>query len=102
MIRRPPRSTLFPYTALFRSVVAGRGAPAHVTRSRRTSDAADLARDLGAVLNGVGEERLLSSHQVTQVGLHRSQLDLTLRLSELPDCDSGQDADDHHHDQQLN
>src|SRR2546421_8192502 len=25
MIRRPPRSTLFPYTTLFRSVVAGRG-----------------------------------------------------------------------------
>src|SRR2546425_5063012 len=24
MIRRPPRSTLFPYTTLFRSVVAGR------------------------------------------------------------------------------
>src|SRR5436190_14255265 len=25
MIRRPPRSTLFPYTTLFRSVVAGDG-----------------------------------------------------------------------------
>src|SRR2546425_1820145 len=25
MIRRPPRSTLFPYTTLFRSVVDGRG-----------------------------------------------------------------------------
>src|SRR2546423_6891069 len=25
MIRRPPRSTLFPYTTLFRSVVAARG-----------------------------------------------------------------------------
>src|SRR2546430_3438560 len=25
MIRRPPRSTLFPYTTLFRSVAAGRG-----------------------------------------------------------------------------
>src|SRR2546430_11660935 len=30
MIRRPPRSTLFPYTTLFRSDLAGvRGAPAH-------------------------------------------------------------------------
>src|SRR5690348_17443106 len=37
MIRRPPRSTLFPYTTLFRSVtVTVRGSP--VTRSRpRTS-----------------------------------------------------------------
>src|SRR5256885_6487504 len=26
MIRRPPRSTLFPYTTLFRSLAAGRGA----------------------------------------------------------------------------
>src|SRR3712207_7117952 len=25
MIRRPPRSTLFPYTTLFRSVLVGRG-----------------------------------------------------------------------------
>src|SRR3712207_8045031 len=32
MIRRPPRSTLFPYTTLFRSPAGGRtrpGAPAH-------------------------------------------------------------------------
>src|SRR2546426_1322413 len=29
MIRRPPRSTLFPYTTLFRSVVARRGKQAH-------------------------------------------------------------------------
>src|SRR3712207_6849537 len=27
MIRRPPRSTLFPYTTLFRSLVAGLGQP---------------------------------------------------------------------------
>src|SRR3712207_7857804 len=30
MIRRPPRSTLFPYTTLFRSAVAS--APAHIHR----------------------------------------------------------------------
>src|SRR2546429_1323211 len=30
MIRRPPRSTLFPYTTLFRSVAGGRGAGAEV------------------------------------------------------------------------
>src|SRR5258708_19806677 len=32
MIRRPPRSTLFPYTTLFRS---GRGAKRHAARHRR-------------------------------------------------------------------
>src|SRR5256885_7595958 len=37
MIRRPPRSTLFPYTTLFRSKNAGSQAPKanHVTSSRR-------------------------------------------------------------------
>src|SRR2546421_3347888 len=29
MIRRPPRSTLFPYTTLFRSVWRGAAAPGH-------------------------------------------------------------------------
>src|ERR671923_2979033 len=46
-------------------VVAGRGAPAHLTRSGRTGGATDLARDVGAVLDGVGEERLLGRHEVT-------------------------------------
>src|SRR2546426_12777646 len=31
MIRRPPRSTLFPYTTLFRSIVAQAGQPAAIT-----------------------------------------------------------------------
>src|SRR2546426_5019537 len=30
MIRRPPRSTLFPYTTLFRSVQTGDGYAAHI------------------------------------------------------------------------
>src|SRR2546425_8249530 len=34
MIRRPPRSTLFPYTTLFRSVLPARG----TRRDRRGSD----------------------------------------------------------------
>src|SRR5258707_9790476 len=34
MIRRPPRSTLFPYTTLFRSPAAGPGPGAHVRRDR--------------------------------------------------------------------
>src|SRR3712207_7994795 len=44
MIRRPPRSTLFPYTTLFRSqedVMANDRAPS--PRSSRTTD--DLAKD---------------------------------------------------------
>src|SRR3712207_7002381 len=35
MIRRPPRSTLFPYTTLFRSEVLGRAAAGHPRPARR-------------------------------------------------------------------
>src|SRR3712207_7038565 len=42
MIRRPPRSTLFPYTTLFRSVPALVGAPGAVERfPDRVEDEAD-------------------------------------------------------------
>src|SRR3712207_8878575 len=40
MIRRPPRSTLFPYTTLFRSAVAGARYP-RSRSSRRSVDEAD-------------------------------------------------------------
>src|SRR2546425_1202667 len=54
MIRRPPRSTLFPYTTLFRSVLAPRQAVA-----RREQSIAGLAgageRDHG-IVDAVGEE----------------------------------------------
>src|SRR5258708_15977032 len=62
MIRRPPRSTLFPYTTLFRSVAAGlgaRGVPARPARLpvpgrlRRPGRAADRK-----------STRLNSSHQI--------------------------------------
>src|SRR2546426_7441124 len=35
MIRRPPRSTLFPYTTLFRSIVSGLAQPARARRRRQ-------------------------------------------------------------------
>src|SRR5256885_7313626 len=46
MIRRPPRSTLFPYTTLFRSLLA-------LQRQR-------VAAGLGVVLGGIGEQ--LAAH----------------------------------------
>src|SRR2546425_8017414 len=62
MIRRPPRSTLFPYTTLFRSCRArpdrrasgslrtrrGRRAPARGTRGPACQPATDQARPRGA------------------------------------------------------
>src|SRR3712207_8308373 len=72
MIRRPPRSTLFPYTTLFRSVghrhalvVAPAGAvgvPAVVAAGHRE---VDLVVAVGALLGGVQDRkstRLNSSH----------------------------------------
>src|SRR3712207_6993453 len=38
MIRRPPRSTLFPYTTLFRSVQVSRGASGAPTSFREAHD----------------------------------------------------------------
>src|SRR2546430_8684568 len=63
MIRRPPRSTLFPYTTLFRSdrvlVLAERGIAAH-----RRRDFADPGghRDLGLERQDRKSTRLNSSH----------------------------------------
>src|SRR3712207_8738569 len=59
MIRRPPRSTLFPYTTLFRS--EGRIAAAEETAARVVSEARALSsglRQLGATLTDQGERIL--------------------------------------------
>src|SRR3712207_8568341 len=50
MIRRPPRSTLFPYTTLFRSLREPRSEPDQ--RGQFPHDAAEVAV---AVLDGAGE-----------------------------------------------
>src|SRR5215203_2544823 len=52
MIRRPPRSTLFPYTTLFRSLNTR---PAHVSRGTRRTPAGPVLRDRKST-------RLNSSH----------------------------------------
>src|SRR5690348_17522609 len=44
MIRRPPRSTLFPYTTLFRSYLAGRQSDAPVWPGSWSKRAAELLR----------------------------------------------------------
>src|SRR5256885_11255049 len=54
MIRRPPRSTLFPYTTLFRSIEPGMPAPAGTGLSRRSM----LLRSAGLALSVYGAGRL--------------------------------------------
>src|SRR5258708_10529552 len=63
MIRRPPRSTLFPYTTLFRSGwVGGRQQPIEitdvvVTKSIFFGATMSDALDHGGVIEGVGKDR---------------------------------------------
>src|SRR5260221_10970110 len=70
MIRRPPRSTLFPYTTLFRSVVV---AQQHLVIEFRVDPALDDALDVAEVADHVAiverprdrkSTRLNSSHTV--------------------------------------
>src|SRR2546422_7884091 len=57
MIRRPPRSTLFPYTTLFRSVLSRRNPPRrHHKELRATLD----LRKRGGV--GAGDPHLRAKH----------------------------------------
>src|SRR5256885_7237142 len=65
MIRRPPRSTLFPYTTLFRSVllrVSGTGQLAVMLSSPAATQAARLLRS--ALMADRKSTRLNSSHLV--------------------------------------
>src|SRR5260370_26483860 len=94
MIRRPPRSTLFPYTTLFRSStyrvhhrVAARfrqgrafllGDAAHVHSpvggqgmNTGIGDAVNLAWKLAAVVNGGARDSLLETYELERIGFAR-------------------------------
>src|SRR5258708_28311884 len=77
MIRRPPRSTLFPYTTLFRSyqVLSASGATEGISLLQRNPDTRLILLDLNLPGGMSGEEwiawyidrkstRLNSSHQI--------------------------------------
>src|SRR3712207_7856009 len=86
MIRRPPRSTLFPYTTLFRSVaeVAGargfevrwepyslrhknEGADVDAEHARRQERGAQLLRTVVAVRDGDGPEAVRSEEHTSEL-----------------------------------
>src|SRR5215212_11009039 len=52
MIRRPPRSTLFPYTTLFRSIAGSAAAPSK--KAKKAAAAKRLAHPRGAFHGGPG------------------------------------------------
>src|SRR2546422_3582873 len=65
MIRRPPRSTLFPYTTLFRSSVAGRGCRASVRNAGLYSPARVVWTD--AVCAGCWLRRIERTYRASVV-----------------------------------
>src|SRR5258708_9551073 len=66
MIRRPPRSTLFPYTTLFRSVVGDADPPrsGRVHAEERSEVHAVMGADRPALTTDRKSTRLNSSHQI--------------------------------------
>src|SRR5690349_23029876 len=61
MIRPPPRSTLFPYTTLFRSQAQQCALPRHPHRERRALAERDLGRVAEAALRRSHRERVLDA-----------------------------------------
>src|SRR2546421_8081154 len=57
MIRRPPRSTLFPYTTLFRSVLHFETSEIHLSRTGRE------VSGIGTVCSGALREKLVPPHE---------------------------------------
>src|SRR5688572_31640525 len=62
MIRRPPRSTLFPYTTLFRSVIVVTLAASACTKEGSARDGAEAERQNAAYAEDRKSTRLNSSH----------------------------------------
>src|SRR2546426_7596047 len=72
MIRRPPRSTLFPYTTLFRSLTAGVDRWFKSRELRRVSSRELRPARAGAAVRGVRPGR--SSREETRSEEHTSEL----------------------------
>src|SRR5690242_21084308 len=78
MIRRPPRSTLFPYTTLFRSNVAQRAKAPRVSSTSRAVDAWE-SDELSDFLAFVREDRLYARSEEHTSEL-QSHVNLVCRL----------------------
>src|SRR5258708_23063378 len=73
MIRRPPRSTLFPYTTLFRSIRKLLTYPEHSAGAVMTTDYATLPANL-TVADAIAEVRHQAPNRETRSEEHTSEL----------------------------
>src|SRR5260370_41373158 len=83
MIRRPPRSTLFPYTTLFRSLATEQPAGAvhrGIERGPRFL-AVDAFDDHGVVAHGAADEAALSRKCRGRAFAHHPQIEVAVALA---------------------
>src|SRR5438105_10892838 len=76
MIRRPPRSTLFPYTTLFRSHLPSKQRVARSSRARRASALTDPSLGTKLIRSSVGSPSRSEEHTSEL----QSRVDLVCRL----------------------
>src|SRR3712207_9111958 len=94
MIRRPPRSTLFPYTTLFRSLErrrGGRGVDEEHRVSRRHDYYVDMVehayfanvdrKDMDAVLDCFREDAVFTTHEGRDSGIRKDRKSTRLNSS---------------------
>src|SRR5687768_18480762 len=79
MIRRPPRSTLFPYTTLFRSILSGRRNVGRSPELRKTESRQEW--HISALLSGFRKVMLKNAIQIGRAHVElQSRLHLVCRL----------------------
>src|SRR5437667_5092945 len=93
MILRPPRSTLFPYTTLFRSVQSGRGLTSRTPRPTSGPRALRTRRPLARSEEHTSE---LQSHHdlVCRLLLEKKKIDTSYRLQIVTNATSGSRSND--------
>ena len=90
MIRRPPRSTLFPYTTLFRSIVTVRKGPDDIPRLKYTVDT-DAVHELSNTY--LGKNIIITSREDWDnekiITAYRSQFIIEGVFKEMKDRNTG-------------
>src|SRR2546427_9621390 len=82
MIRRPPRSTLFPYTTLFRSPARASRDPAAVARGEHRAASAHVAHHLGRSEEHTSELQS-QSNLVCRLLLEKKKIKTTITIHVL-------------------
>src|SRR5260370_31288684 len=80
MIRRPPRSTLFPYTTLFRSDIHQGGEPGIVAAAQRQQTLGDESAVETLERHHVGDRSRVSTRSEEHTSELQSHLNLVCRL----------------------